>query len=100
MATFNPAETGLHGPYITRKMRRKADREKPVAERAPKNTLGRFMASVAQTMPRAKVSQHGYRGGARMVYEFGRIGKRLVAAFRHPTKAATQGRTCSVTVTP
>lgn len=102
MATFNPAETGLHGPYISRKMRRRAERLKPRDERSPKNTLGNFLQGVARTMPKAAVSQKGYRGGARMLYE---IGPRMatgafVASLRHPTKRATLGRVCFVTVSP
>ena len=88
------------GPYISRKMRRRAERLTSIEERAPKNTLGAFLMSVRQTMPKAKVSQDGYRGGARILFDLQREGKRLVAAFRHPTKSATGGRMCFVTVTP
>ena len=96
---FNPAETGLLGPYISRKMRRRAERMKPLEERAPKNTMGNFLMSVRETMPKAKVSQDGYRGGARILFDLQREGKRMIASFRHPTKPATSGRMCFVTVT-
>lgn len=88
------------GPYITRGMRRRRERELPLDKRPPKNTLGQFMVGVQNKTPDAKVTQKGYRGGARMLYQFERIGQRLVAALRHPTKRATKGRTMFVTVDP
>ena len=101
---FNPAETGLLGPYITRKMRRRAERLKPVNERPPKNTLGTFLMAVKQAYPQARVENNGYRGGARMMFETQQFGNhqkggRMVASFRHPTKRATPGRMNFVTVT-
>lgn len=88
------------GPYITRAMRRRRERELPADKRPPKNTLGQFMMGLKTKMPKAKVAQIGYRGGERMLYQFERIGQRLVAALRHPTKRATKGRTMFVTVDP
>ena len=88
------------GPYISRKMRRRAERNVPADQRAPKNTMGNFLMSVRETRPKAKVSQGGYRGGSRILFDLQREGKRMIASFRHPTKPATSGRMCFVTVTP
>lgn len=100
---FNPSETGLHGPYITRKMRRRAERQLPPDQRKPKNTLSTFLAGVRATIPGARVHIDGRPAPSYMLFDlatFGnaRKGGRMVASFRHPTKAAAN-RMAFVTVT-
>lgn len=101
---FNPSETGLHGPYITRKMRRRAERQLPPDQRKPKNTLRTFLAGVRAAIPGARLSTVGRPADSYMLFDlatFGdaRKGGRMVASFRHPTKAATAGRMAFITVT-
>lgn len=92
------------GPYITRQMRRRAERELPPDQRPPKNRLSVFMAAVKAMTPGRRTHVEGYRGGDPMLFEVSRVGSvrkggRVVASFRHPTKRATPGRMAFVTVT-